>query len=247
MTADRRGPDRYTTVARWTPGALVALPISITALIALPTLDALTSKIFAAAVAAGLPIIVSQLVRNAGRRAQAQLYESWGGPPTTIMLRSRLSSDDVVAERLRRRLREAVGEFPAIPDAESADGAGDDVYDAITGVLRSRTRQQDLFPTVYDELVHYGFWRNCLGVRSIALGLAAFATVISGVMAGLTGSGSMAGSERAWIAAAVIDLLITTAWWCLRPTRVRTAGDRYAEALLGAVENLPLSESGASK
>jgi hypothetical protein len=68
---------------------------------------------------------------------------------------------DAVAERLRRQLRAVIGDYPTVPDAADAVAAGDDVFEAITNVLRNKTRDQSMFPTVFDELVHCGFWRNC--------------------------------------------------------------------------------------
>jgi hypothetical protein len=112
---------------------------------------------------------------------------------------------DAVAERLRRQLRAVIGDYPTVPDAADAVAAGDDVFEAITNVLRNKTRDQSMFPTVFDELVHYGFWRNCCALRRLgaAIGIVAAA---AGVMAGLTATDVVHSNEANWIIAGVIDV-----------------------------------------
>jgi hypothetical protein len=235
---DRPSLDKYALVARWAPATLLVIPISVTLLLGLPTIATAVGKIAAVVLALGMPIVVSQLVRNAGRSAQERLYDNWGGPPTTLGLRDRLSRTDVTSERLRRRLRAVVGEYPHVPDAADAGNAGGDVYEAITNVLRNKTRASAAFPTVFDELSHYGFWRNSYGVRRYGVGIAVAAAAAAGIMAGVTASGTGDGGTSGWIIAGAIDVVAAGLWLSLGASRVRTAGDRYAEALLGAVENI---------
>lgn len=230
--------DRYSLVARWTPATLLAAPVSVTLLLGLPTIANTAGKVVAVMLALGLPIVIGQLVRDAGRRVQERLYEDWRGAPTAHLLRDRLSRDDAVGERLRRQLCAVVGDYPPVPAVDAAATTGDDVYEAITGILRSRTRQRSAFPTVFDELVHYGFWRNLYAVRAVGLCAAGAAAAAAGVMAGVTASGILDGRVASWIIAALIDVVTVVGWALLRSTRVRAAGDRYAEALLGAVESI---------
>ncbi len=235
---DRPGFDRYSLVARWMPATLLAAPVSVTLLLGVPTIATATGKIVTVVLALGLPVVVGQLVRDAGRRAQHRLYTEWGGAPTTHLLRGRLSRGDAVGERLRRQLRAAIGNFPPVPEPADAVGTGDDVYEAIAGVLRSRTRDRAAFPTVFDELVHYGFWRNLYAVRAVGLVVAAVAASAAGGMAVVTARGIVSGGTAGWVIAGAFDVVVIAGWALLRAGRVRIAGDRYADALLGAVETL---------
>jgi hypothetical protein len=105
--------------------------------------------------------------------------------------------------------------------------------------LRERTRARSRFPVVVDANTTYGFRRNCLGLRPIALGIALTATGTGSVLDWLRIAGySHAGSPVALGLASVASVIATGAWWRAGSEWVRAAANYYAVALLDSAETL---------
>src|SRR5689334_10791131 len=81
--------DRYSLAARLRPAILLMLPLSALAVTSVPVVVTVWGKIVGIVVAAGLPFVVSQVVRDRGLRIQPELFRAWGGRPSEIMLRWR--------------------------------------------------------------------------------------------------------------------------------------------------------------
>ena len=90
-------------------------------------------------------------------------------------------------------------------DPESADRR----YNEATATLRELTRPRKDFPLVFEENVEYGFRRNCLGIRPVALTVALSVVAVSVILV-LAGDDAM----RFW-AAAVTGVIAAAGWWRL--------------------------------
>lgn len=81
--------DEYERRARLVPGLLAIFPLaillSVLSLRQLPTV----SYVMGAVAVIGMPVVVADVVRQHGRKAERVLWDSWGGPPTTVWLRLR--------------------------------------------------------------------------------------------------------------------------------------------------------------
>jgi hypothetical protein len=115
-------------------------------------------------------------------------------------------------------------------------------YAHAVGALRTRTRARDAHPTVFAENVAYGFRRNCLAVRPLALGLAAIVAVACGttsVIIMLTSRHVLGLGTGPWAFVATMSALASLVWWRVAtPDWVRQAAFRYARALLDASSGL---------
>src|SRR5690242_13712663 len=81
--------DLYERKARLTPGLFMVSPVAFTiATLGLKKFPAI-SVAGGVLAAAGGSYLLAVLVASAGRRAQTHLYASWGGTPTTQLLRTR--------------------------------------------------------------------------------------------------------------------------------------------------------------
>src|SRR6266496_2866271 len=161
--------DPYYRRARLFPGFLVTLPISMLAVVMFTTRPAWWSAAVVLFGASGVSYFGAQLVRRAGRRKEPALWASWGGAPTTQLLRFRGASNRVA---VRRRHEQLARVFPdmAVPDEaeESRDlQAADEHYETAIKALIERTRDPVRFARVFDENCQYGFRRNLWGCRSI--------------------------------------------------------------------------------
>lgn len=227
--------DAYNRKARLAPALLAGIP-ALTLLIATALKPTAESSEFAAVVAA-LTLLICSLVRDRGRRLEPVLWNAWGGPPTTARLRWRSRQDPAATRSMHDRIQAATG--VCLPDAHEeakAPEQADHEYEQAVLILREKTRDTGAFPLVFAESAEYGFRRNLLGLRPLALAGAALTLAVS---IALTASG-----HPRFIAPAVASLTAAAGWWWLiRPDWVRLAAERCADRLLAAAITLPVVEA----
>jgi hypothetical protein len=180
----------------------------------------------------GVFALVSQVGRDKGKLKEPKLYESWGGKPTTVMLRHHGSPLDPAAlARLHDALSLATGVPSPSRRKETASPAdADKVYEEYVRYLRDTTRDREKFPRVFEELVNYGFRRNLWGLKPLGMALAAAASA-----AALTALWWHRGQDHQPLAgaAAALALVMFSAWvFWINPAWVRIAAQAYAERLI---------------
>ena len=196
-------------------------------------------------------MLLSQIGRDRGKRKESALWDRWGGPPTTRLLRFRGSPNRIILSRWRAGIERLMGRALPSEEEELQDPAGaDQQYEAAVNLLREATRDSSKFPLVLAENVNYGFRRNLWGLKPYGLLLAVLATAASW---GLFLSVALPPAES-WLDVVVRnpDMLITTrlvgsvfstaviAVWLsiITPEWVRTTAEAYAQRLLGAIDAL---------
>jgi membrane protein implicated in regulation of membrane protease activity len=226
------GIDEYTLKARICPVLLIAALPGIALAFLFPEMDWKTVTVPPTALVA-LALAAAAFSRDQGKRREPQLFESWGGMPTTVMLRYRSKT---FPERQLAHLHKFLAKVThnTIPTAkrEEADPAGADVvYESLTRYLREATRDKKQYPFVFRELTHYGFLRNLWGLRGTGIVFAIVALIVTGVW--LAFSGPWAWNIPCLAPAVNVLAIILWAWWPDR-TAVRHGAESYASALLTA-------------
>jgi hypothetical protein len=224
--------DVYSRRARLAPAALAAGPPIVLAggsVLELERNGGIVGFLLAA-----LLLGLCGLVRARGRSIEPLLWAQWGGPPSTAMLRW---SGPVSEHTQRRRhsllesiLREAL---PTRAEEEGDPEGADRRYETAVAALRDLTRSRTAFPLVAEENAEYGYRRNALGLKPVALAIAAATGVAAIALAALDHAPGHFLPAAAAAAAAI-------ATWALvvRPAWVRAAAERYAERLLETCESL---------
>lgn len=227
--------DSYTRKARLYPVLLVTMPAGCSVVLLWPGLG--LEKLTPIIVAAGLPFFVTSLIRSAGKRLENRLVaEVWDGLPTTRMLRLRDNDNN---PELRRRYREkltAITETPLPTEAEElADPRrADQHYVAATRVLIAKVRDdKDNHPRVHGENTEYGFRRNLLAAKPLALALLVVLLAADGLALALGQAPQSVG------VAAAVHLLAITAWvLAVREPWVHEQAATYAERLFEALDQI---------
>jgi hypothetical protein len=229
--------DAYTRRARLAPAVLAALPALALLGGGLVAPQHLVSLVAIAAGAVG--IVICGIVRDFGRRLQPQLWRSWGGAPTVQRLRWRDTTDEAVIERRHARVQSVTGDpLPGLDEELADPAAADEHYDEAVAVLRDLTRKRDDFPLVFEENATYGFRRNCLGLRPIALAVATATAALCLVLLVVARHRAHDHTGRFWFAAAIAVVALLGWWRLVTPAWVRTAAELYADRLLESVETL---------
>lgn len=233
--------DTYNRRARIYPGMIVTLPVTVLGIVLVTSKPAWwTGAIFLVGSSGG-SYFGSQLVRSAGRRKEQWLWESWGGPPTTQLLRFRGSPNRTA---INRRHDQLLRLFPdlSIPDEDAEivnPELADERYEVAVRALIERTRDRQKFERVFDELCQYGFRRNLWGCRGLALCLSVFGILATAVLAWLRAQGTIQTSlSGLTLAIAVNLLLLLTMAFVVRPDWVRESAEAYAGRLLATLETL---------
>lgn len=225
----------YEMRARLTPGLLAMAPLSVS--IVTLGLDGYP----AVAVLGGLltvtggTYLLSVLVGVVGRRAEVALWSQWGGPPTTLKLRLREPTDNVVRrDKWRTDIAALTGVELLDEYAERRDPyAADQTIETAVGACRYLGHPGgDGHSMVRTENAQYGFERNLYAFRWVARAIAALAT--GAVVIALWTLPEIPRSTL--VVGALINASLLVAWAVI-PSRTRTAhaGDRYATQLLDAV------------
>lgn len=232
------GVDAFDLQTRYLPAMAAVAPVTVCAvtfgLDKNPTVTALVGVL----AALGLPFVVVSLVRERGSRLEAELWASWGGKPTTRMLRLADRSDPPADKQLwRSRLGPAAGiSLPATLEEECKNPeAADALYEQVTAYVRERTRGDSLVNT---ENRHYNLQRSLLALQPLGVALAALGLVLVVGFPLARDAVESADATAIVIGSAANTALL--AGWSLVPSesRMRLMADKYARQLFTSGVNL---------
>lgn len=227
----------YQLRARVQPLLLAAFPAAVL-VYALGTSDEIIGRTSAAITTFGVTTVLVAFARDRGHRLQADLWNTWGGPPTTTMLLSKSTAPSPNLETHRRHVRRLLPDAEPLSDErDSADPIGSalTIEQYITH-LRERTRDPQRFPIVFDANVGYGFRRNTLGLRVIGIAIASLTTIGSATALLLVRLNELDRPAPVLALAMAVGLLALALWMRASSEWVRVEANRYAQALLSAAE-----------
>lgn len=233
--------DAYLLRARLFPAVIGAAPAlaALTLLISWETLG--LSNLIASLGMLVLLWAIADFARARGRAIEGKLYAEQGGKPSIRMFRRSDSTiDGGSKDRYRTFLAGKLG-IPAPSVAgEAADQAtADAFYDQCGNWLRQHTRDTNKFPILFSENITYGFRRNLLGVKALALALNVFVIAICILLLWLTSwnFGTLMGSKTTVV---LIVAAAHAAYMLLAVSRtaVRDASNAYGRQLILSCEKL---------
>ena len=226
---------RYNRNARLVPAILVALPLIVLAVTSVPVLVTIWSKVGTVVVAAGLPFVFAQVVRDRGLRIEPTLYAAWGGRPSEVMLRWRASPTTAAVARRHELIKRHLA--ITLPDAaaEAADPPeADDAYAVATAALRERTRDTARFHMLFDANINYGFRRNAHACKTPAIVVCVVTAAVTLVVARLS-IVSLGWKQQVGLVG--FDAAAALAWlWWSTTDAVRRAAETYARQLFASLE-----------
>ncbi|MDR0534652.1 MAG: hypothetical protein LBH01_11945 [Verrucomicrobiales bacterium] len=176
------------------------------------------------------------LARNFGKAIESKLWQSWGGAPTTQMLRHSGRANPVMRERWHKSLSRLLGKPLPTADEEAANPAhADAIYEAATKLQIGKTRDTKKYHLLFKENMQYGFCRNLYAMKITGIAI----TVL-----GLTTSVSAAiwfihmdnPSIAPWVCSTVNLLFLL--WWIfvIKSDWVKVPAFAYAERLFESTE-----------
>ena len=241
--------DKYERPTRLGPGLLALLPVAVTVTALGFRQVPVVSGVVSFLSLAGGPVLLADIVRSLGLKAQGKLWTSWGGAPTTIALRLRHAApNEVQRDVWRAAIQKVTGVRLATARSESSNPArADQAIEAAVACIRELTRDDSRFYLVQAENRSYGFRRNVYATRIVGrvvvfLGL----LVILGFALWPTLHGRQPDLQTAYVFGFVIDALIALGWFVLPSSGwVRQIADKYAYQLLQGAVTLSADPTGS--
>jgi len=194
----------------------------------------------------GVFYLLASLSRKRGKNLEEGLFKSWGGKPTTQLLRHRDQTlDPVTKSRYHSFLSRQINvSFPSYSDESLDPISADQVYTSAVKWLLEQTRDTKTHHLIFKENIEYGFYRNCLGCKPLGVAAAILSTIWILVFGNvITARGfilsAITSIPNSALGALGITLTILSVWLLLiTKTNVRTAAFTYAETLLRACDVL---------
>jgi protein-S-isoprenylcysteine O-methyltransferase Ste14 len=233
------GFDRYDINARSRPALFALLPLLLLVAVWFPDLWSFLGSVLTLVTTCGSTFLLARLARFRGRQLEKELVAARGGQPSLIYLRHRdLTIEAPTKARYHTALRKRGLHIPTeeeeIRDPQVADG----FYQAANTWLLEKTRDQKKFKMLLDENIDYGFRRNLVALKPIAVIVASLALIGSIVLIYM----NTAAPEARRIAgyALTVGLVIDLALWLMLVNRqfVEDAADSYAKRMLAQIEHL---------
>ncbi len=230
--------DTYGRQARLQPALFTLGPMILTVVVWVPSVYSLAATITSLAATFGVVAFFANWARARGRAAEQRIYIKWGGRPTTIWLRHSDSNlDEITKRRYHSFLETRIPEWHApTGEEEKENGVGANArYDSAVKWLLEYTRNQQLFPLVFKELVAYGFRRNLYAMKAIGLLIVMLSIVTNIFLYSLFPSKI---SLVLVLFALGVALCFLISWiFIIRKKWVKDAADGYARALLSSCES----------
>lgn len=228
--------DRYTLQARVAPAAITVAPIAFAIVAWFPAALGVMETLGALGISTLAGFVLAEISSDWSKRKEHDLWESWGGAPTTRFFRhSDKTIDPITKARYHARLRDNNLYVPDASEESENPTQADLYYQSAATHIRKNTYQDALVAASNRE---YGFRRNSFGLRSLAVTLSLLATLVS---AWSTQSGWGVIPSHDLAVAVVMTALSTSSflyWMSWVTSRwVSMAADRYALALLGTLDH----------
>jgi hypothetical protein len=227
---DQLNPFSYAFLARTRPVLFVSVPLAAATWVWTSEWLGGWSWIASLLVAAGVPQLMGEMAADKGRAKEPELWKSWGGQPTTHLLRHRTA---ILNPESLRHIHLSLTKITRIslPTAaeESADPVeADRLYSACVDRIRVTARENSTeYKTVYDANVNYGFRRNLWAIKSWAIASAGVSIILALVQIYLFG-GPL--GTLGVVVISVVFLLFVI--FKVRAAWVRAAATVYAARLL---------------
>jgi len=234
--------DTYSRRARLWAMVVVLLPIGLGFYTWVPLDMEVIGSLGAFAGTIGISMFLSQLARDLGKTKEADLFNSWGRKPSTLMLSYQHSDlSHHTLSRYHRKLKEIDSSLHLPLSLEEELQNPDsvfDCYDSCGDLLREKTRDKNKFPLIFQENVNYGFRRNLWGMKTLGILASLMGIVLCTVKAIYLWyvSGNI---HTISITCALVCLTLMMIWiFRIKAPWVKIAADAYAERLIASCETL---------
>lgn len=174
MNKFQNNMSNYNILARVYPVVISLLPLIAVGVLYSLQLNSYSPVLTSIGISGALLFLLAQLGRDRGKSKERYLWKSWGGAPTTQVLRFANDRIDVFTKRrYHAALKRACPiDIDITEEFEKSNfEVADQVYQSWTKYMINFTRDVEKFQLVFKENINYGFRRNIWGLKPFALSL----------------------------------------------------------------------------
>jgi hypothetical protein len=220
--------DSYDLKARIAPAFLVSLPLLTSLTTCFDWPGPVLGKILGSSIWLTVFYAISIPIRNNGNLIEPKIWESWGGAPSTIIMRWK---DHKISKELKQQYHNAVKDYLNLPlltaEDESKDPEkADELITQAFKRVRTELRTKDPKGLWSIENANYGFCRNLIGSRKLWIIISLAGTFINGYLAYTQGNSIVIGG---FVANVGIFLFSIYMGWLVLPKSMKHAAFRYTE------------------
>jgi hypothetical protein len=164
------GFDPYDWNARLRPALFTLLPALLLPAVWFGQVWTVYGSLVTLLTTCGLTYLLARLARYRGRSLEKRLVSQRGGQPSLLFLRHRDTSINGPTKQRYHALLRSRGLPVSTKEEEAADPTtADGLYQSAIDWLLEQTRDKRKFSILLNENIDYGFRRNLLGLKPIAL------------------------------------------------------------------------------
>lgn len=229
--------DHYSFRARLQPALLTLFPVALAVFAWTGPGEKWVSALWTLIGTVGGTFFLAIFARNKGKGLEQELWQSWGGAPTTQLLRHRGPANPIMRERWHRSLAKLLGKsFPTAPEETADPLSADNIYAAAVRLHIGKTRDTKKYPLVYKENVHYGFCRNLYAMRGLGITVSILGA-IAGSAAGIWFIHNNNAQIAPWVCASLSSFMCVLWVFVVKSSWVKMPAFAYAERLLESTES----------
>lgn len=234
------GIDRFTIQARILPLIVIVLPVCLSVAGLVSPEELKTGILTGSLTGLALMAMIAQLGRDLGKRKEPRLFERWQGTPTTVILRHTTSwLNRETLKRYHGKLSLLFGRpLPTEEDEKMDLQAADSVYESCRDILKEKTRGDQRFGLVHEELINYNFRRNLWGHKPSGILLSTLSIFLPFLGIITSGLWNIYFSKFGAIASIISACFLVLWVFRITPDWVKQAADAYAERLVSSCEKL---------
>jgi hypothetical protein len=177
---------------------------------------------------------LTKIARDQGKKMEKQLFDRWGGKPTTVVLRWSDSHFDVFTKQRYRKALSTMASLNLPSEAEEVNDPvrADQAYESCIRALLEKRRGKT-HRLIFNENCNYGFVRNLLGLKTTGMVIALASLAIEFVVALKRG---FLPTDPVWFPGIVALLLLGLLIAFATPQAAQRTALAYADALLRSCE-----------
>ncbi len=188
-----------------------------------------------------LYFLFSQLGRDKGKALEKEMWRKWRGTPTTQILRF---SNDIIDKHTKSRYHQKLKKLTNIGNEldeefeKNLPQKADEIYQSWTKFLLSKTRDTKKYNLLFQENINYGFRRNLLGLKRIAILIIILLMISSFLYSFIMNEYIVKFSSELLISEIILILILIFWLGIVRENWIKTVAFSYAERLIETINTI---------
>ena len=231
----------YNLKARVYPVILSLIPIIFIGSVYSFHLQSYYQVLTSLGITTALYFLFSQLGRDKGKALEKEMWKKWSGTPTTQILRY---SNDIIDKHTKKNYHHKLKELTGIGNELNEEfekdfpQKADEIYQSWTKFLLSKTRDTKKYNLLFQENINYGFRRNLLGLKGIAILIIILLMISSFFYSFIMGEYIVKFSSELLISEIILILILIFWIGIVKENWIKIVAFSYAERLMETINTI---------